>query len=811
MKYGILALALCLLPSALFAQAFRWTTFTSTSNVVGLTQLNGSIWTATSGGLAGYDPSTAAFDIFTNTRGLGMNQCVAVSKDTRGFIWVGLGDGRITRVNPRTGAVRQIVDLENDVFEINDVLAVGDEMFVAANNGIYRFSYYAVVDNYRVFEAITLLGAFPPRTRVRVLAEANGYLYAGTGIGLARARLSEPNLSAPEAWQNLTVSNSGLPENSIGALQGYPDSDPTLLNIATAQFVASLRDTIWFSQSLAGQSGFVSFAPHDPLLAASVDQIMRRPDSNSPWHAVGQGLPFSQNLAGITSVDLLDQNNGVVVGLSDTPAGAGGLLFSPDPETVAWSVVARAAGIGGNYIRAVAVDPSGRLWAGGVGATGGAYVYDNSRWKNFDASHAYPQDFLRRGPSGFVFDDFGGVWAASVGGGVAWFHGDSLRAYSASYEDTSSLAIINGQEQSRLKGIETDSNYIETYVARNANGDVYVTVLESEWKPPFVRVPRSWIAQGNNPAPWEYYSAHLSGSDPAADFPPIGHVLVDPFQRVWMGAGRNGTRTYVFDDHGTPSDTSDDRWSAYRPTDLQDRTTCFEDIFKEVLTWDVDAQSYLWVGTTNGAYYTQGGIPQDLSQLRFICVYDLPVGRRVNAIHVDAQDNKWFGTDEGVAVMDKNFNWIHKFQTSTSVQYASDLISNNVLAITSNPSTGEVWIGTSDGLSRYASPYVSAGNGDLRKIVAYPNPFRADGSQHMCIDPERLGGKFDDLRIYTLSGGLVRKLSWSEMTSPRREGGCQGWDGRNEDRDLVAGGVYLLVASSNDGKSVTGKIAVLGR
>ena len=58
---------------------------------------------------------------------------------------------------------------------------------------------------------------------------------------------------------------------------------------------------------------------------------------------------------------------------------------------------------------------------------------------------------------------------------------------------------------------------------------------------------------------------------------------------------------------------------------------------------------------------------------------------------------------------------------------------------------------------------------------------------------------------FTISGRLVRKLSWSEMIDP-----AVGWDGKNSSGERVAGGVYLLVATSNDGKSATGKIAIIG-
>jgi hypothetical protein len=272
-----------------------------------------------------------------------------------------------------------------------------------------------------------------------------------------------------------------------------------------------------------------------------------------------------------------------------------------------------------------------------------------------------------------------------------------------------------------------------------------------------------------------------------------------------MGASSDGLFTYVLD-RGDPFFTSDDEWFSFQPKDHQDPVTCFEDITGAVRDWAVDGQGYLWIATTNGAYYTQGGVPFDLNQLRFICVVDLPVGTQVNAVYVDAHDNKWFGTNQGVAVLDKSFSWVHVFRTASSIDNRSDLISDDITAITSNPATGEVWIGTADGLSCYTSPYVST---DVDpEIWPYPNPFRADGTQRMCLDPQRYGGRFDELRVMTISGRLVRKLMWSEMLDCPQGG---GWDGRNEDGNLVAGGIYLLIVTTDGGQSTVGKVAVLGK
>lgn len=802
MSRSAAVLILLLFPVLTFAQPFQWMTFTSTSNVVEMTVLDGRIWTATSGGLSVYDPATQAFDVYTNTRGLAMNQCVAIGSDIRGFVWAAHADARITRLHPATGLIVHVNDLQGEIFETTDILNVGDEVFVGTNNGIYRFSYFSIVDNYRVRESIRALGTFPGETRVSCVGTDGVYLYAGTQFGLARARLSQPQLSAPAAWENWTTAN-GLPENNIVAMRRAADGDRIF--VATPSWLFTIDGNAVVEQHQIG--GVRAFSDGSGELATTAQQIFFYDSTITPSGTHWWSLPNGA-IPGIGDVDGIGESSSFrfVAGLENTSGGIGGIRIGSRlsvSDTVSWSATLRAPGIGGNYITSLAMDPQGRLWAGGSKSAPGLFVKSGESWNNYSVNTGYTHDFMNADHTGIVFDNSGGAWVSSAGRGVAWFRGDSVLYFNT--RDSSGFALVNGQLKPRFSGIGVDPHYAECYLTRNSAGDIYISNLEAANGLSVMRVSREWISQGNNTGVWTYYSPRMSGT--IADYPRIGQLLTDPYSRIWAGAARNGTRSFVIDENGTPSDTSNDVWFAYQPSDLQDPVTCYEDINKEVLTWTVDAQGYLWIGTINGAYYSQGGVPGNLNQLRFVCVVDLPVGRRVNAIHVDAHDNKWFGTDEGVAVLDKNFMWIHVFQNASSAYNRSDLVANNVLAITSDARTGDVWIGTSDGLSRFASPYVSTG-GDFGDLWPFPNPFRADGSQRLRVDPQKLGGRFDDFRIYTISGRLVRKLGWLEMTDPRATG---GWDGRNDDGEFAAGGVYLLVATSNDGKSAVGKVAVLGR
>jgi hypothetical protein len=81
----------------------------------------------------------------------------------------------------------------------------------------------------------------------------------------------------------------------------------------------------------------------------------------------------------------------------------------------------------------------------------------------------------------------------------------------------------------------------------------------------------------------------------------------------------------------------------------------------------------------------------------------------------------------------------------------------------------------------------------IKDVYPYPNPM----SSHTTFAFRVEGGRNDmlqnfSLRIYTLSGRLVRELGSMDLESPLRVGwNTLTWNGRDEDGDRVASGVYL--------------------
>jgi ligand-binding sensor domain-containing protein len=404
-------LMLGLMPLMALSQPFQWTTFTSTSNTVDLISYEGSIWTATSGGLSVYDVDNDQFDVYTNTRGLAMNQTTAVGYDDRGWIWVALTDGRITRINPETGQVRQIVALEGEVFDVYRILNVGASVFVAANNGIYRFEYNDIPDNYIVRESIKVLGGFPSEAEVLDIAANEGYLYAATTHGLARAELTNEFLGAPASWENITTANSNLPQNHIRRLFNASDGK---LWLAGPQFTYSyngtdFRSIVQFNDPIQG------FAETDNgMFAATEFWVFEFTENN--WLGIGYQI---NSIIGLTTIEIENEKR-LVVGVGDSDARSGGiLLFDPDNP----GEPVHAPGIGGNQISRVKLDEAGDLWVTTNTDRKGVSRYDGSEWHQIIQSAEYNHEYFTDDPRNVAFDKYGGVWVASQGGGVLWLAG----------------------------------------------------------------------------------------------------------------------------------------------------------------------------------------------------------------------------------------------------------------------------------------------------------------------------------------------------------------------------------------------------
>ncbi len=124
----------------------------------------------------------------------------------------------------------------------------------------------------------------------------------------------------------------------------------------------------------------------------------------------------------------------------------------------------------------------------------------------------------------------------------------------------------------------------------------------------------------------------------------------------------------------------------------------------------------------------------------------------------------------------------------------SGLLNDNITAMATDPVTGDLWIGTAEGISRLISQ-TSNPTDDIDQVLAFPNPFLISS------DADRLSFNYDDnafVRIYTVAGELI----WENDITIN-------WTGRNQSGNKVASGVYHFLLTDENGSTGQGKILLV--
>lgn len=172
-------------------------------------------------------------------------------------------------------------------------------------------------------------------------------------------------------------------------------------------------------------------------------------------------------------------------------------------------------------------------------------------------------------------------------------------------------------------------------------------------------------------------------------------------------------------------------------------------------------------------------------------------GVNIKSIVVDKDNRKWFGTNGNglYLIAADNITTLAHFTKANS-----KLLSDNILSLAINDATGELFIGTDQGLCSYTGNISDSSNGMTKDNVwAYPNPVKPDYTGAITITGLENGAS---VKIVTSNGVLVNEGTASN--------GEYKWYGINRDGKRVASGVYMVeVATSAGEKGVVCKIAIV--
>ncbi len=222
-----------------------------------------------------------------------------------------------------------------------------------------------------------------------------------------------------------------------------------------------------------------------------------------------------------------------------------------------------------------------------------------------------------------------------------------------------------------------------------------------------------------------------------------------------------------------------------------------------VLCMTEDKNGKIWMGTAEGLsiihnprnIFTGGNYDAD----RVLVFFDgnweeLFEGQQINDIAVDGGNRKWFATNNGVYLTSEDgVDQIHHFTTENSV-----LLSDNVMEITINQETGEVFFGTEQGLISLMSDAVDV-DLDASDVKIFPNPVHPDFEGEVTID-----GLLENsaVKITDISGNI--------MYETRSQGGRATWDLKTLDGNEVKSGVYLVLSADDEAQlSEVGRFLII--
>ena len=270
-------------------------------------------------------------------------------------------------------------------------------------------------------------------------------------------------------------------------------------------------------------------------------------------------------------------------------------------------------------------------------------------------------------------------------------------------------------------------------------------------------------------------------------------LVIDSDNQKWIVVGRDGGANeiglLVYNDNNTIMDDSDDQYKLLNTSVGNGNLPSLN-----ILSIAKDLDGEIWVGTDKGVavFYNPSlifsGYNFDAEQ---ILIQEGEYGQyllseeKVTCILVDGANRKWIGTESSGLFLFSNDGTEEVLHfTSTN----SPLNSDNIIDIAINPTTGELFIGTSKGLLSYRSDATTGGL-VASKTKVFPNPVKETYFGPIAISGLTTNANF---KITDINGNIVFEGF--------ANGGQAIWNGKNKNNERVGTGIYLLFSIDQKGK-----------
>lgn len=745
MRKLIAYISISFLCTLAFAQVpGTWNEYFSFRNVQQLESVDDNVFALSENGIFIYNTSTQEIQKITKLNGLstvGLT-CMAFCDSTSSFL-IGYNDGTLDILDYPSLKVKAIPTIANKPLygskKINAIAMHNDTAIIASDFGVLTFSMSS-----HKFISTTVLSDDGSYVPAKSITTDGNDIYAATTKGIFSASIQNPNLSNYSSWAKLT---------------GIPYANDTISHIA------ALNGTIYYAHKHTGDASKDSvFKIHDgkaETFKTQFQDIKRLKNHQNHLVIVSSAKAnvYDENEQLKNSVaktgDFGDFTDITYMGsfidsyVSNTKYG----IYNSQTEKKIFPKCPQSNAISDVYYNEERLFITEGKIINWEGATFDYMDYQGNWYshKTWDIQNARCV-YVPNKSKQFYYGSFGGL---VLGTFSTWWQTDTI------YNHTNSP--------------------IQQYLYYAAKADIVSDITEDSHK-------NIWFLN-------EYSSYPLMVITPENKWyrfliPSIGrmsfeNLLIDSYGIKWL-AGESKLVAYY--ESNTFDDESDDLCVQIPLTDgegtIASRTTCVVE----------DLNRQIWVGTNQGIaiHSSPSRVFKDRQAISRIKIeIDGEVGyllssEYITCIAVDGANRKWIGTENsGVFLISENGTE----QLLNFTKNNSPLPTNTITSISINHETGEVFIGTDNGLVSYIGN-ATEGDNDMEHVTIFPNPVRESYEGTIFIK-----GLVADatIKITDISGNLVRTIT--------ANGGTAEWDGRNIYGNRVSTGVYLLYISDENGVS----------
>jgi len=668
-----------------------------------------------------------------------------------------------------TAGVSNIPDLRNKQMSsgkgINHIFLKGDSAYLSCDFGILVMNMEGkeISDTY-------IIGTNSSEVKVLATTIYNGKIYALTANAIYTANTNNPNLVNYEFWTNTT---------------GFPGSG-NYQNIFTfAGKLVLLRNKKLYKQELNGIWTTLLADKNINTINLSNAKIIAG-DGTSNLSVLNESFEKSEvSIMSSSDVECDSENDtywlaGAALGVISYKTTTGELNYHKPlgpAVNIPWDIT-----FAGEKMFMV---PGGR-WAGQYNIIGKVMIYENGTWTNIDGSQI--ASITGKAALDFVNvavhpDDDSHFFVTSYGTGLYEFKNNEFYKHHDHINTNGIIETVipsNPYLYMRLDGAVFDKDKNLLFANNHSNSAIKMLLSSGEW-----------LAL--------YY--------PKANHPTLGKIIISNLNsnQKWIPSVRFTPGIFIWDDKGTLTDINDDEnLFLNKLIDVDNVGSYIYPTYFYCLAQDKNG--VFWAGTDLGPLlfynpskvfekdYTCSRIKIPRNDGTGLADYLLQ-NEKIKAIAIDGANRKWIGTEtSGLYLMSENGQETIQHFTTTN----SPLLSNNIMSLAINPVSGEVFIGTGNGLVSYQGD-AAEGSNIYNDVYAYPNPVRENYNGIITITG--LVAK-TQVKITDLNGNLIYQTV--------SNGSIATWDGKDVHGRKVSTGIYMAICANEDGtQSTITKIMVI--